>query len=51
MKRMFTGDAADDASPAAEAYVHDATGTNTLEKKMANFMATMLSLVHTLGKG
>jgi len=26
---MFTGDVADDASPAAEAYVHDAAGTFT----------------------
>ena len=24
---MFTGDVADDASPAAEVYVHDVTGT------------------------
>ena len=33
MKRIFTGDVADDASPAAEAYVHDATGTDTLKEE------------------
>ena len=29
MRKTFTGDVADDASPAAEAYVHDAAGNNS----------------------
>jgi len=33
---MFTGDVADDASPAAEAYVHDAAGTFTKQQRKAD---------------
>ena len=38
-KNLHTGDVAVDASPAAEAYVHDVTGTQHLKREINGIVA------------